>query len=127
MISQGTPWHGPARYPPHAHSHYNTLRWAFAWAGPAPSSPVFVSPDGDLTKPIILYPKQDKNEPYLAQVQCDVDLIVLRATGQGWALPPALRAIDGVAHRVCLVAVGGYTDVTVLALQGEDGQMTKKG
>lgn len=52
----------------------------------------------------------------LAQVQCDVDLIVLRATGQGWALPPALRAIDGVARRVCLVAVGSYTDVTVLAL-----------
>lgn len=80
-------------------------------------APGFVSPDGDLTK----------NEPYLAQVQRDVDLIVFQATGQGWALPPALRAIDGVAHRVCLVAVGSCTDVTVLALQGEDGQMTKKG
>lgn len=68
----------------------------------------------------------DKNEAYLAQVQCDVDLIVLQATGQGWALPPALRAVDSVAHRVCLVAVGSCTDVTVLALQGEDGQMTKK-
>lgn len=72
-------------------------------------------------------PKQDQNEPYLAQVQRDVDLIVLRAAGQGWALPPAFGPIDGVAHRVCLVAVGSYTDVTVLALQGEDGQMTEKG
>lgn len=69
----------------------------------------------------------DKNEPYLAQVQRDVDLIVLQATGQGWALPPALGAIDRVAHWVCLVAVGSCTDVTVLALQGEDGQVTKKG
>lgn len=31
----------------------------------------FVSPDGDLTK----------NEPYLAQIQRDVDLIILQATG----------------------------------------------
>lgn len=69
----------------------------------------------------------DKNEPYLAQVQRDVDLIVLQATGQGWALPPALGAIDRVAHRVCLVTVGSCTDVTVLALQGEDGRVTKKG
>lgn len=68
-----------------------------------------------------------KEEPYLAQVQGDVDLIVLQAAGQRWALPPALRAVDSIAHGVRLVAVGGCADVTVLALGGRSRQMVEKG
>lgn len=64
---------------------------------------------------------------YLAQVQGDVDLIVLQAAGQWRALPPALCAVDGVAHGVCPVAVCSRADVTVLALWGQSGQMAEKG
>lgn len=70
---------------------------------------------------------RDKEGSYLAQVQGDVDLIVLQAAGQWWALPPALCAVNGIAHRMCLVAVGGCADVTVLALGGRSSQMVEKG
>lgn len=68
-----------------------------------------------------------KKEPYLAQVQGDVDLVVLQAAGQWWALPPALCAVDSIAHGVRLVAVGGCADVTVLALGGRSSQVVEKG
>ena len=60
--------------------------------------------------------QQAKKGLYLAQVQGDVDLIVLQAARQWWALPPALRAVNGVAHRVRPVAVCSRADVAVLAL-----------
>lgn len=64
---------------------------------------------------------------YLPQVQGDVDLVVLRAAGQRRALPPALRAVDGIARGVRPVAVGSRADVTVLALWGGGGQRAGPG
>lgn len=55
--------------------------------------------------------------PYLSQVQRDVDLVVLGVAGQRRALPPPLRAIDGVGDGVGTVAVALAADVAVLALR----------
>lgn len=55
---------------------------------------------------------------YLSQVQRNVDLVVLSAAGQGRALPPALRPVDGVGDGVGAVAVGLAADVAVLTLRG---------
>lgn len=55
---------------------------------------------------------------YLSQVQRNVDLVVLSAAGQGRALPPALRPVDGVGDGVGAVAVGLAADVAVLTLGG---------
>ena len=70
--------------------------------------------------------RQKQQGLYLAQVQGDVDLVVLQAPGQWWALPPALRAINGIAHGVSPVAAGSRADVAVLALWGRGGQMAKE-
>lgn len=54
---------------------------------------------------------------YLSQVQGNVHLVVLGAAGQRGALPPPLRAINGVGDGVGAVAVALAADVTVLALR----------
>lgn len=54
---------------------------------------------------------------YLSQVQRDVHLIVLGVAGQRRALPPALRAIDGVGDGVGAVVVPPAADVAVLTLK----------
>lgn len=61
---------------------------------------------------------QDKTcTSYLSQVQGDVHLVVLGAAGQRGALPPPLRAVNGVGDGVGTVALALATDVTVLALR----------
>lgn len=54
---------------------------------------------------------------HLTQVQRDVYFIVPQSPGERWALPPALRAVDGVAHRMGFPWVIGIAVVTVLALK----------
>lgn len=65
----------------------------------------------------------DSSASYLSQVQGDVHLVVLRAAGQGRALPPPLRAIDGVGDGVGAVTVPFAADVTVLTLRRNDGEI----
>lgn len=60
------------------------------------------------------------NESYLSEVQGDVHLVVLGAAGQGRALPPSLRPVDGVGDGMGAVAVALGADVAVLALRSRD-------
>lgn len=63
------------------------------------------------------------NEPYLSEVQGDVHLVVLRAAGQGGALPPSLRPVHGVGDGVSAVAVALAANVAVLSLRRQtDGR-----
>lgn len=52
----------------------------------------------------------------LAQVDGEVDLVVLHAPGQRRALPPGLRPVDRVLGRVALLRVRGVAEVADLAL-----------
>lgn len=59
--------------------------------------------------------------PYLAQVQGDIQLVVLGAAGQGGALPPSLSPVDGVGDGVGAVTVVLTANVTVLPLRRQRG------
>lgn len=54
---------------------------------------------------------------YLSQVQGDVHLVELCAARKRRALPPPLRAIDGIGDGVGAVTVALAADVTVLTLR----------
>ena len=53
----------------------------------------------------------------LSEVQGDVDLVELSASGQRRALPPPLGSVDGVGDGVGAFAVVLTADVTILALR----------
>lgn len=65
------------------------------------------------------------NEPYLSEVQGDVHLVVLRAAGQGGALPPSLRPVHGVGDGVSAVAVALAANVAVLSLRRQTVESVK--
>lgn len=53
---------------------------------------------------------------HLTEVQGDIHLVVDQSPGEGWALPPPLCPIDGLAHWVRIVWIIGVAEAAVLTL-----------
>jgi hypothetical protein len=62
---------------------------------------------------------------YLLEIQCNGDMIIQGAIGQGWTLPPRVSSIDGICDWVTasFILASSITDVTVRVSVGKNLDM----